>query len=162
MACHYLNQWWPSSLRSFADIRPQGSKRTNADPVWRHQMESFSASLALCAGNPPATGEFPSQRPLTWCFAVSLICAWTSNRDAGNLGRHRAHYDVTVMFITNTNQSSPKIEMEYFCKKYISFSPKECNCLHQRGRLQWFKWTPGWANLRLDTRMSNSIPWSVE
>ena len=33
----------------------------------------------------------------------SLICAWTNawanNRNADNLGRHRAHYDVTVMHI---------------------------------------------------------------
>ena len=33
-------------------------------------METFSALLALCAGNPPATGEFPSQRPLTRRFGV--------------------------------------------------------------------------------------------
>ena len=26
---------------------------------WRHQMETFSAILALCAGNSPVTGEFP-------------------------------------------------------------------------------------------------------
>ena len=34
-------------------------------------------------------------------FGVSLICAWTNgwvnNRHAGDLGRNRAHYDVTVM-----------------------------------------------------------------
>ena len=29
-------------------------------PWWRHQMETFSALLALCAGNSPVTGEFPS------------------------------------------------------------------------------------------------------
>ena len=28
-------------------------------------METFSAWLALCAGNSPVTGEFPSQRPVT-------------------------------------------------------------------------------------------------
>ena len=32
---------------------------------WRHQMETFSALLALCAGNSPVTAEFPSQRPVT-------------------------------------------------------------------------------------------------
>ena len=35
-------------------------------PVWwRHQMETFSALLALRAGNSPVTGEFPSQRSVT-------------------------------------------------------------------------------------------------
>ena len=37
---------------------------------WRHQMETFSALLALCAGNSPVTGEFPEQRPVTWSFDV--------------------------------------------------------------------------------------------
>ena len=32
---------------------------------WRHQMETFSALLALCAGNSPVPGEFPTQRPVT-------------------------------------------------------------------------------------------------
>ena len=37
---------------------------------WRHQMEAFSALLALCAGNSPVTGEFPTQRPVTRNFDV--------------------------------------------------------------------------------------------
>ena len=37
---------------------------------WRHPMETFSALLALCAGNSPVTGEFPSQRPVTRSFGV--------------------------------------------------------------------------------------------
>ena len=37
---------------------------------WRHQMETFSALLALCAGNAPVSGEFPAQRPVTRSFDV--------------------------------------------------------------------------------------------
>ena len=37
---------------------------------WRHQMETFSALLALCVGNSPVTCEFPLQRPVTWNFDV--------------------------------------------------------------------------------------------
>ena len=37
---------------------------------WRHQMETFSALLAICAGNSPVTGEFPAQRPGTPSFDV--------------------------------------------------------------------------------------------
>ena len=33
-------------------------------------METFSALLALCAGNSPVTGEFPTQRPVTRSFDV--------------------------------------------------------------------------------------------
>ena len=37
---------------------------------WRHQMETFSTLLAICAGNAPVTGEFPAQRPVTRNFDV--------------------------------------------------------------------------------------------
>ena len=37
---------------------------------WRHQMETFSALLAICAGNSPVNGEFPTQRPVTRSFDV--------------------------------------------------------------------------------------------
>ena len=39
-------------------------------PWWRHQLERFSALLALCAGNSPVPGEFPLQRPVTRSFDV--------------------------------------------------------------------------------------------
>ena len=42
--------------------------RTNS--WWRHEMETFSALLVLCAGNSPVTGEFPTQRPVTRSFDV--------------------------------------------------------------------------------------------
>ena len=35
---------------------------------WRHQMETFFALLAICAGNSPVPGEFPTQRPVTRSF----------------------------------------------------------------------------------------------
>ena len=64
-------------------------------------MEAFSALLALGEGNSPVTGKFSSQRPMKHIFDVLLICAWTNGwanyRDAGDLRRHRAHYDVNVM-----------------------------------------------------------------
>ena len=37
---------------------------------WRHQMETFSALLAICAGNSRVTGDFPAQRPVTRRFDV--------------------------------------------------------------------------------------------
>ena len=60
--------------------RRQAIERTNVDLVyrrfifftkwWRHQMETFSALLAICVGNSPVTGKFPSQRPVTQSFDV--------------------------------------------------------------------------------------------
>ena len=53
------------------------------------------------------TGGFPSQRPVTWRFDVSLICAWTNswenNRDASDLRCHHTHYDIAVMLIISYN-----------------------------------------------------------
>ena len=49
-------------------------------------METFSAQLAICAGNSPV----PAQRPVTRNFDVFLL-------EAGDLRRYRAHYDVIVM-----------------------------------------------------------------
>ena len=64
-------------------------------------MATFSALLALCAGNSAITGELPSQRPVARSFDIFFICAWingwANNREAGDLRRHRAHYDVIVM-----------------------------------------------------------------
>ena len=46
---------------------------TNGNPErswWRHQMETFPALLAICAGNSTVSGEFPAQRPVTPSFDV--------------------------------------------------------------------------------------------
>ena len=37
---------------------------------WRHQMETLSALLAICAGNSPVPGDFPAQRPVTRSFDI--------------------------------------------------------------------------------------------
>ena len=65
-------------------------------PWWRHQMETFSALLAICAGNSPVTGEFLTQRPVTRNFDARMN-GWVNNREASDLRRYRVHYDVIVM-----------------------------------------------------------------
>ena len=42
-------------------------------PWWRHQMETFSALLAIRAGNSPVPGEFPALRPVTRSLDVFLF-----------------------------------------------------------------------------------------
>ena len=68
---------------------------------WRHQMETFSALLAICAGNSPVTGKFPALCQWGGALMFSLICAWmngwANNREDGDLRCHRTHYDVIVM-----------------------------------------------------------------
>ena len=63
-------------------------------------METFSALLAICAGNSPVTDEFPAQKPVTRSFDVFFdLCLniRVNNREAGDLRRHRGHYGVTIM-----------------------------------------------------------------
>ena len=55
-------------------------------PWWRHQMETFSALLAICAGNSPVPGEFPTQRPVTRSFDVFFdlrLNKWLSKQRRG-------------------------------------------------------------------------------
>ena len=55
---------------STSPLRVGRISRDNTTTWWHHQMESFSALLALCAGNSPVSGEFPAQRPVTRSFDV--------------------------------------------------------------------------------------------
>ena len=70
---------------------------------WRHQMETFSALLALCAGNSPVPGEFRAQRPVTRRFDVSFDLrlnkrlskqswGWWFEAQTGSLWRHCNEY----------------------------------------------------------------------
>ena len=52
--------------RSFGWSRKPGSRPIS----WCHQMKTFSALLAFCAGNSPVTSEFPTQRPVAQSFEV--------------------------------------------------------------------------------------------
>ena len=64
-------------------------------------METFSALLAICAGNSLVPSEFPTQRPVTRSFGVffdlRLNKRLRSNRETGDSRRYRNHYDVIVM-----------------------------------------------------------------
>ena len=69
---------------------------------WRHQMETFSALLAICAGNSPVPVNFPHKSQWRGALMFSLICVWingwVNNHEAGDLRRYRIHYDVIVMW----------------------------------------------------------------
>ena len=66
-------------------------------------METFSALLAICAGKSPVPVEFSLQRPVTRSFDVFFICVWingwVNTREAGDLRRYLAHYDLIVMMM---------------------------------------------------------------
>ena len=64
-------------------------------------METFSALLALCAGNSPVPVNSPHKGQWRGALMFTLICAriydWVNNHEAGDLRRHLDHYDVSVM-----------------------------------------------------------------
>ena len=78
----------------------------------RHQMEEFFALLALCAGNSPVPGEFPSKRPVTQRFDVFFdLCLnkrLSKQSRAGDLRSHPAHYYVIVMSVANNLSNNHK------------------------------------------------------
>ena len=57
-------------LRYIFLIRRYCSNCEISRPWWRHEIETFSALLAICAANSPVPGEFPTQRPVTRNFYV--------------------------------------------------------------------------------------------
>ena len=72
---------------------------------WKHVLRHW----LLCGEFTGDCGEFTGHQwiPLTqtseaelWCFLWSAPeqMVWVNNQDAGDLRRHRAHYDVTVMW----------------------------------------------------------------
>ena len=79
-------------------------------PWWRHQMETFSALLAICAGIRRSPVNSPHKGQWRGMLVFSLICVWingwVNNREAGDWRRYRAHYDVTVM-LRRTSHSAP-------------------------------------------------------
>ena len=79
------------------------------DTWWRHQMETFSALLAFCAGNSPVTGEFSAQRPVTRSFDVFFDLrlnkrlskqswGWWFETPSRPLWRYRNGYNMNTVF----------------------------------------------------------------
>ena len=69
-------------------------------------METFSALLAICAGNSPVPVNSPHKgqwRGALIFFICVWINGWVNNRKAGDFKPYRAHYDVTVMIIYPLN-----------------------------------------------------------
>ena len=64
-------QWWNETFTLLALVMAiYNITHHHILPWWRHQMETISALLTLCAGNSSVTGEFPAQRPVTRGFDV--------------------------------------------------------------------------------------------
>ena len=73
-------------------------------PWWCHQIEHFPRYCPFVMGIHRTQIHSPHKGHWRGAFMFSSICAWTNdwanNRDIGDLRRHRAHYDVNVMWIS--------------------------------------------------------------
>ena len=100
---------------------------------WRHQMETSSVLLALCEGNPPVTGELPSQWTVTWSFDFSfdrrLMNRLRNTGDAGDLrlslsrSLWRQCNDNRHISVRSWQDDQQLLNFTYFGLQVISWSP---------------------------------------
>ena len=60
---------------------------------WRHQMETLSGLLAICAGNSPVTGAFSARRALMFSLICAWMNAWVNSRYDVTCGLMVVYYD---------------------------------------------------------------------
>ena len=117
-------------------------------------METFSVLLALCKGNLPVIGEFPTQRPVTRSFDVFFhLClnkrlskqswGWWFKTPSRPLWRHcnemlDGEHSTQVIARTNDDQ----IHLRHFSHTKLTFLP-------------WTRWPP----FRKQTIFSDAFSW---
>ena len=107
----------------------------NCKPIWwRHQMETFSALLALCAGNSSVTGEFPSQRPVTRGFHVFFDLRL--NKRLSKQSRRRWFETPSRSLWRHCNEC-PSFGLSQECKVMTSGCVWMCPWLPRKPVFQW-------------------------
>ena len=109
---------------------------------WRHQMETFFASLAFCAGNSPVTGEFPTQRPVSRSFDVSFDLhrnkwlnkqSWGRWSDTPSRPLWRHCNAVTSFHKCNHNW----ISLEIACMRFVNPKTSQYMCWYPFSRVKY-------------------------
>ena len=109
---------------------------------WRHQMDAFSALLAFCVGISPATGEFPTQRPVTWSFDIFFDLrpnkrlskqsrGWWFESPSRSLWRHRnAHMHGESVLVNHIIGDKPSYQSKAhrFSDAFNSLSSHTSSC----------------------------------
>ena len=148
MACcrqathHYPNQRCKISvLRSYLTINrivlpypsvvkhsPTKTKISNINVAWwRHQIETFSALLVICAGNSPVPVEIPTQRPVTRSFDVYFdlrpnkrlskeLWGWWFETQSRPLWRHRNGSDCKCRRYACTHACTHPLDWKHYKK----------------------------------------------
>ena len=144
------NSKWNVKLRIIDPlwIESTGNSLNGGPPHtwWCHQMETFSALLALCAGNSPVAGEFHAQRPVTRGFDVFFDLrlnkrlskqsrGWWFETPAWSLWRHRNDgFEDCNITIQHYRAHSDVIVMQDIANSLYSFyAPVSCRILRHPG-----------------------------
>ena len=109
LLCWILKFWY-----AHVDIEiNSGGCRLAGKSLWNFVMTSSNGNIFRITGplwgEPPVTGGFPSQRPVTRSFDAFFdlhLNNGVNNRDDGDLERHGTHYDVTVMLKRSLRMST--------------------------------------------------------
>ena len=94
----YLIPTWEFVLKMYTDESSPSFNNTHDDVIkWKH----FPRSWLFVRGIYRSPVNYPHKGQWRGTLMFSLICTWingwVNNREVGDLRRHRAHYDVTVM-----------------------------------------------------------------
>ena len=101
------------------------------DTWWRHHMETFSALLVLCEGNPPVTGGFPSQRPVMRSFDVFFDLR--QNKRLRKYSRRRWFEMPSLSLWRHSNDMEGDLEQRtILCNKTWYFDPVQMAKLYHR------------------------------
>ena len=129
---------------------------------WRHQMETFSALLAICAGYSPVPGEFPLQRPVTRSFDVFFDLRLNKRLSKQSWGwwfetlLHPLWRQCNERFARRHSSHSPrKIIMRIHYFRIDTSLKAQQNCLHFQSTLCVTSLRPSQTNMRHMMTSSN-------
>ena len=108
-------------------------------------MEAFSALLVFSAGS-LVTGHRGQWRGALM-FSLILTNGWVNNREAGDLRRHRAYHDVTVMVLLRPWEASPAITVGKLVHSYM-ISCNTCSCFSLNlSCVAYYRHSSWWINI---------------
>ena len=111
----------------------------------RHQMETFSALLAFCAGNSPIPGEFPAQRPVTRSFDVFFdLCL---NKRLSKQYRHRWFETPSCSLWRHGNA------FIYYCRMAVGVIIVPCS----KDPVAWFECSLIWMDILTEYTSDQNI-----
>ena len=93
-----INIDFPSNGIQLCFYTAQLNKTDHDDVIkWKHfpRYRPFLRGIHRSTVNSPHKGQW--RGPLMFSLICTRINGWVNNREAGDLRRHHAHYDVTVM-----------------------------------------------------------------